>query len=199
MSGEAARAIDPEFPHLDPAVAEGFRSAPTHVIAEVLGGTLSLMPRPRLSHARAAGELHGELRGPFDRGRGGPGGWLIIEEPELHLGPRPDIAVPDVAGWRRERLPEGFVREAVASLAPDWVCEVLSPSTEVLDRGTKMAIYRREEVRHVWLVSPSLQTLEVYRRHDLGWLLLGTFQGKAEVRAEPFDAVAIELAALWEG
>lgn len=199
MSGDAARVIDPEFPHLDPEVVEGFRTAPAHLIAEVLGGALSLMPRPRLSHARAAGELHGELRGPFDRGRGGPGGWLILEEPELHLGPKPDIVVPDVAGWRRERLPEGFVREAFASIAPDWVCEVLSPSTEALDRGTKMAIYHREEVRHVWLVSPAMQTLEVYRRHDLGWLLLGTFQGKTELRAEPFDAVAIELAALWEG
>lgn len=199
MSGEAARSVDSEFPHLDPAVVEGYRSAPPHLVAEVLGGELSLMPRPRLSHVRAANELHGELRGPFDRGRGGPGGWLILEEPELRLGPKPDIVVPDLAGWRRERLPEGFVQETFASIAPDWVCEVLSPSTEALDRGVKMAIYHREGVRHVWLVSPALQTLEVYRCHDLGWLRLATLQGKDEVRAEPFDAVVLELAALWEG
>ncbi len=198
MSGEAAREVDAEFPHLDPAVVEGYRNAPAHLVAEVLGGALSLMPRPRLAHAQTASALGGSLFGPFHRGRGGPGGWLILDEPELHLGSKPDIVVPDVAGWRRARLPEGFVQGAFASLAPDWVCEVLSPSTESLDRGVKMAIYHREEVRHVWLVSPALKTLEVYRRHDLGWLRIATFEGKDEVRAEPFDAVPIELAALWE-
>ena len=197
MSGDAARTIDPEFPNLAPDVVEGYRNAPETMVAEIIDGELSLMPRPRLEHARSAGELHGELRGPFDRGRGGPGGWVILPEPELHLGPLPDVLVPDLAGWRRERLPVGFIEAAFASLAPDWCCEVLSPSTERVDRGRKLDLYRREGVAHVWLVSPALQTLEVLRRHDLGWLLVATFAGDTVVRAEPFDAVELDLAGLW--
>ena len=197
MSGDAARTIDPEFPNLSPDVVEGYRNAPETMVAEIIDGELSLMPRPRLEHARSAGELHGELRGPFDRGRGGPGGWVILPEPELRLGPRPDVLAPDLAGWRRERLPEGFISGAFAAVAPDWCCEVLSTSTEKVDRGSKLAIYHREGVGHVWLVSPVLRTVEVYRRADIGWLLLATFEGDAVVRAEPFDAVPLELAGLW--
>lgn len=197
MSGDAARTLDPEFPNLAPDVVAGYRNAPPHLIAQIIAGELSLMPRPRLEHARSAGELHGELRGPFDRGRGGPGGWIILPEPELHLGPRPDVVVPDLAGWRRERVPAGFMASAAATLAPDWCCEVLSPSTERLDRGAKLDVYRREGVGHVWLVSPALHTLEVLRRHDLGWLIVATFEGDAMVRAEPFDAVELDLSALW--
>ncbi|TAK33218.1 MAG: Uma2 family endonuclease [Myxococcaceae bacterium] len=197
MSGDAARTIDPELPNLAPEVVEGYRNAPETMVAEIIDGELSLMPRPRLEHARSAGELHGELRGPFDRGRGGPGGWLILPEPELRLGPLPDVLVPDLAGWRRERLPEGFISGAFAAVAPDWCCEVLSPSTEKVDRGRKLAIYHREGVGHVWLVSPTLRSVEVYRRADIGWLLLATFEGDAVVRAEPFDAVELELAGLW--
>jgi len=197
MSGDAARTIDPEFPNLAPEVVEGYRNAPETKVAEIIDGELSLMPRPRLEHARSAGELHGELRGPFDRGRGGPGGWVILPEPELRLGPLPDVLVPDLAGWRRERLPEGFITGAFAAVAPDWCCEVLSPSTEKVDRGRKLAIYHREGVGHVWLVSPVLRSVEVYRRADIGWLLLATFEGDAVVRAEPFDAVELDLAGLW--
>ena len=197
MSGDAARTIDPELPNLAPDVVEGYRNAPETMVAEIIDGWLSLMPRPRLEHARSAGELHGELRGPFDRGRGGPGGWVILPEPELHLGPLPDVLVPDLAGWRRERLPEGFITGAFASVAPDWCCEVLSPSTEKVDRGRKLAIYHREGVGHVWLVSPTLRSVEVYRRADIGWLLVATFEGDAVVRAEPFDAVPLDLAGLW--
>jgi Uma2 family endonuclease len=112
MSGDAARTIDPELPNLAPDVVEGYRNAPETLVAEIIDGELSLMPRPRLEHARSAGELHGELRGPFDRGRGGPSGWVILPEPELHLGPLPDVVVPDLAGWRRERLPVGFIEAA---------------------------------------------------------------------------------------
>jgi Uma2 family endonuclease len=197
MSGDAARTIDPEFPGLALDVVEGYRNAPEHLVAEIIDGELSLLPRPRLGHARSAGELYGELRGPFDRGRGGPGGWVILVEPELHLGARPDVLVPDLAGWRRERLPDGFIDGAFASLAPDWCCEVLSPSTERLDRGRKLAIYHREGVGHVWFVSPVLQTVEVLRRADVGWSLVATFEGDAVVRAEPFDAVPLDLAGLW--
>lgn len=198
MSGDAARGLDPEFPNLDPAVVVGYRSAPDTLVAEVLGGELSLLPRPRRRHARSAGRLGAELDGPFDLGRDGPGGWLFLPEPELHLGSRPDIVIPDLAGWRRERLAEGFLDESDdLTLAPDWVCEVLSPSTARVDRERKLPIYRREGVGHAWLIDPALRTLEVFRRHDLDWLLVGTFSGDAAVQAEPFDAVTIELAGLW--
>ena len=199
MSGDSAYKLDPEFPHLAPAVVEGYRNAPENVVAEIIDGALSLLPRPRRRHARAASELHGELRGPFDRGRDGPGGWIILDEPELHRGARPDVLVPDVAGWRTERTPPGFLADDAAGvpLAPDWVCEVLSPSTATLDRMKKLPIYHREGVGHAWLIDPTAHTLEVFRRHDLGWLLVASFEGTIVVRAEPFEAVALDLAALW--
>ena len=197
MSGDAAHTIDPEFPNLAADVVEGYRNAPETMVAEILAGELSLMPRPRLGHARSAGRLGADLDGPFDRGRDGPGGWVILPEPELRLGPLPDVLVPDLAGWRRERLPVGFIEGAFASVAPDWCCEVLSPSTEKVDRGRKLAIYHREGVGHVWLVSPVLRSVEVYRRADIGWLLVATFEGNDVVRAEPFDAVPLDLAGLW--
>lgn len=198
MSGDAARSLDPRFPNFAPDVAAGYHDAPPTMVAEVLGGELSLMPRPRRRHARSAGRLGATLDGPFDAGRGGPGGWVFLPEPELHLGQTPDILVPDLAGWRRERLAEGFLDESdELTLAPDWVCEVLSPSTAGVDRERKLPIYRRESVGHAWLIDPALRTLEVFRRLDLGWLLVGTFSGDAVVRAEPFDAAPLDLAALW--
>jgi Uma2 family endonuclease len=200
MSGDAARTIDPEFPHLAPDVVEGYRNAPETMVAEIIDGELLAMPRPHRQHVHAASALGEELGPPFRRGRGGPGGWVILDEPELRFGALPDIVIPDLAGWRRERVPADFLagtEPPFITLAPDWVCEVLSPSTERVDRGRKLDLYRREGVAHVWLVSPALQTLEVLRRHDLGWLLVATFAGDTAVRAEPFDAVELDLAGLW--
>ena len=199
MSGDAARTLDPRFPNLDPDVVAGYRNAPAHLVAEIIAGELSLMPRPRRRHAQSAIALSSDLHNPFSRGRGGPGGWVILPEPELHLGPRPDVLIPDLAGWRREHLPAGFLADDAAGipLAPDWVCEVLSPSTASVDRTKKLPIYHREGVGHAWLIDPSAHTLEVLRRHDLGWLLVASYEGAAVVRAEPFDAVALELAELW--
>ena len=195
MSGDAARTLDPEFPHLAPDVVEGYRNAPAHLVAEVVDGELSLLPRPRRRHAQSAIALGSDLHNPFSRGRDGPGGWIILPEPELHLGPQPDILIPDLAGWRRERLPPGFLTDDSVgiTLAPDWVCEVLSPSTEKVDRGRKLDLYHREAVSHVWLLSPPLRTIEVYRRNDLGWLRVATFGGDVLARVEPFDAVVIDL------
>ena len=199
MSQEAV-AIDPRFPGLRPEVVEGYLHAPAHQVAEVLDGALHLLPRPRRAHARGSARLGMILGGPFDLGVGGPGGWVLLDEPELHLGAGPDIVVPDLAGWRRERVPDGFWGEdepAAIALAPDWVCEVLSPRTERTDRGVKRRIFRREGVGHYWLLSPTLRTLEVYRLEAGRWVEVDTWEGDAVVRAEPFEAIALPLAALW--
>jgi Uma2 family endonuclease len=135
------------------------------------------------------------LGGPFDLGEGGPGGWLIVDEPELHLGN--DALVPDLAGWRRERMPE-MPHTAAFTLAPDWVCEVLSPSTAVMDREKKMKAYAREGVSHLWLVDPLQQSLEVYRLEARRWNRQAHWRGGATVHAEPFTVLPLKLATLWE-
>ncbi|OFW29936.1 MAG: hypothetical protein A3H97_03885 [Acidobacteria bacterium RIFCSPLOWO2_02_FULL_65_29] len=169
-------------------------AVPDHLVAEILDGELHTSPRPAPRHAVASSGLVGDLSAAFDRGRGGPGGWWILFEPELHLGP--DVIVPDVAGWRRTRLP-AIPESAFFTLAPDWVCETLSPSTERIDRGKKLAIYAREGLFHLWLVNPIAETLEAYRLEQGRWLLLETFSGDVAPRIEPFDAIAIELWRLW--
>lgn len=136
------------------------------------------------------------LGGPFDRGINGPGGWILLDEPELHLGDDPDILVPDLAGWRRETLPE-LPEQAFIDVGPDWVCEILSPSTEQFDRADKLPVYQREGVAHVWLVDPMLQTLEVFGLDGASYRLLRTWKGDERCRAEPFDAVELDLAQLW--
>jgi Uma2 family endonuclease len=170
------------------------------MVAEILDGELHLSPRPARPHANAETNLGALIVPPFKFGRGGPGGWVILVEPELHLGPRPDKLVPDIAGWRRERLPDAIGGEdapAHYGLAPDWVCEVLSPRTRRIDKVQKMRIYGREGVRHVWHVDPLAQTLDIFRRHENHWLLVDSFVGEERVRAEPFEALELELALVW--
>ena len=169
-------------------------SAPRHVVAEILDGELRLSPRPASPHAVASSRLGEELGPPFGRSKGGPGGWVILDEPELHLGA--DIVVPDLAGWRRARMP---VLDDVPyfTLAPDWACEVLSLSTAQADRADKLPIYAREKVGHVWLVDPRIRTLEVLRREGERWLVLGVWKDDARVREEPFEAFELDLASLW--
>lgn len=184
--GEAARRL---------ATYADLEAVPEGQIAEIMAGELHTQPRPAIMHSRAASELGVELGWPFGRGRGGPGGWWILDEPELHLGE--DVLVPDLAGWRRERLPKEALQQAAIDLAPDWICEVLSPRTETIDRGLKMSLYAREQVAHAWLVHPLAKTLEAYRLEPNGWLRIGFWHGDAAVRVEPFDAVELELSALW--
>ena len=176
------------------ATYEDLLKVPDEKVAEIVDGELYVSPRPPAPHALAATVLGVDLGGPFHRGRGGPGGWWIVHEPELHVGE--DIVVPDLAGWRRERMPE-FPKTAFFTLAPDWLCEVLSPSTERLDRARKLRVYAREGVGHVWLVNPEARTLEVYRSAEERWLLLATHASDAIVRAEPFDAIELDLLPLW--
>lgn len=169
-------------------------AAPPHMVAQVIDGELDLQPRPAFLHAAAASALGEELGPPFKRGRGGPGGWVILFEPELHFGG--DILVPDLAGWRRERMPE-IPDVAHTELPPDWLAEILSPSTYAKDRGRKLAIYAREGIRHVWFVEPSARALEILRLDGKTYRIVATFEGDAKVRAEPFDAIELDLAALW--
>jgi Uma2 family endonuclease len=168
--------------------------APEHMVAEIVRGVLSLQPRPRPRHAQAASIIGFEIGIPYDRGRGGPGGWRILIEPELHLGE--DVLVPDLAGWRRERLAR--LPDAVGiTVAPDWVCEVLSPSTRALDLTAKRAIYGEQGVGHLWFVDPLAQTLEAFALRDGAWVLIAAHHGAAAARVAPFEAVSLELAALW--
>jgi Uma2 family endonuclease len=176
------------------ATYEDLQALPPHVVGEILDGELVVSPRPASLHATAASRLGMEIGGPFDRGRGGPGGWIILDEPEVHLVGQ--VMVPDLAGWRRERMPE-IPDVSFFELAPDWVCEILSPATVTVDRTRKMRHYADAGVRHLWLVDPRIKTLEVYRLDGGSWRVVATHGGDAPVRAEPFDAIELDLASLW--
>jgi Uma2 family endonuclease len=176
------------------ATYEDLLAAPRNMVAELIDGVLHRFPRPAAPHAAAASVLLEELGPPFKRSRGGPGGWIILSEPELHFGD--DVLVPDLAGWRRERLPH-LTNQAFISLAPDWVCEVLSPSTTRVDRTEKLPIYAQQQVSHAWLVDPLQRTLEILRLESGKWLIVGTWRDDARIRAEPFDAIELELGLLW--
>ena len=167
---------------------------PVWQVGEIVEGDLYASPRPASRHAVASSVLGSELLGPFQLGRGGPGGWWILDGPELHLDR--DVVVPDIAGWRRERL---AVVEDVPhfTLAPDWICEVLSPSTARFDRVKKLGVYARAGVVNAWIVDAIGRTLEVLRRDGAQWMLVATHGEDDRVRAEPFDAVEIGLGALW--
>ena len=159
-----------------------------------MAGELYASPRSALPHAVVSSVLGADLGGPFQRGRGGPGGWWILFEPEIHLGE--DVVVPDLAGWRRERVPLA-PRGAAMDLPPDWVCEVLSPGTARLDRAEKSRVYAREGVGWLWFVDPAARVLEAWRLERGRWVQVAVHAGEARARVEPFDAVELELAALW--
>lgn len=170
-------------------------AAPEHCVAELVNGSLYVQSRPAMLHAVAATALGEELGPPFKRGRGGPGGWIILFEPELHLGS--DVMVPDLAGWRRETMPE-VPLAAFVSQAPDWVCEVLSPSTAQLDRVLKLPIYGRENVSFVWIVDPGSQVVEALQLRDGLYSILGSYAGEDRARIQPFDAIELDLSILWQ-
>ncbi|MFO0666214.1 MAG: Uma2 family endonuclease [Polyangiaceae bacterium] len=177
------------------ATYDDLLALPPHVTGQLVFGVLHAHPRPAPKHAQAATTLGEELGPPFKRGRGGPGGWLLLDEPELHLGRH--VLVPDLAGWRRERMPEMPVDKAYFVLSPDWVCEVLSPSSAALDRGDKLNVYAAEEVKHVWFVDPEALTLEVLELDGASFRVRDVYSGTAVVRAVPFDAIELDLSLLW--
>jgi hypothetical protein len=187
MAGDAAR---------KGATYDDVLAAPAHVVAEVIRGALSVLRRPRPLHARTTSRLTMRLAGFDGDGEDGPGGWVILDEPEIHLGS--EIVVPDLAGWRRERMPEIPTELPYFQLNPDWACEVLSPSTVRIDRGEKREIYAEHGVSHLWLIDPDAQTLEVLRLDGSTYRFVATDTQDARSRAEPFDAIELPLASLWQ-
>ncbi|MDX2158597.1 MAG: Uma2 family endonuclease [Hyphomicrobiaceae bacterium] len=177
-----------------PATYADLEALPANRVGEILYGVLHAHPRPAPRHSLAFTRLVLEIGGPFDRGRGGPGGWLFLAEPELHLGPH--VVVPDIAGWRRERLPR-MPDTAFIETPPDWVCEVLSPSTVRIDRTDKLAIYAEFGVSHAWYVDPLARTLEVFELTGAKWLLAATFKDADPVTAPPFAVHTFALDVLW--
>jgi Uma2 family endonuclease len=177
---------------------ERLMALPENLVGEILGGELYTQPRPAGPHAASSSALGGELYGPFHKGRGGPGGWWIIDEPEVHFVRDIEIAVPDIGGWRRERMP-AVPQDHRFEVVPDWVCEVLSPSTQRKDRVLKMKTYAQYGVPFLWLVDPNARILETYALADGQWTVTGLYQDQDEVTAAPFDAISIALADLWAG
>ena len=177
-----------------PATYQDVLNAPPHMVAEVIDGTLYTNPRPDPTHTTASSGLGICIGPPFHFGRGGPGGWWILDEPELHL--NQDIVVPDLAGWRRERMRE-LPTETYFTLVPDWVCEVLSPSTRNLDLGVKRAIYAREGVKFLWFVDPMERSLETFQLLGAKWVLIDKLFDNASVSLPPFEAVCFDLDDLW--
>ena len=176
------------------ATYDDILALPERLVGEIIHGVLRTHPRPAPRHARAYSSLGAELHSPFDHGRNGPGGWWILDEPELH--PDADVLVPDLAGWKRTRMPR-LPETAWFELVPDWICEILSPSTAKLDRAEKLPLYAHCGVNHCWLVDPDLKTLEVFENRDGKWLLLAVLENDAGVSQPPFDAIAFSLAGLW--
>jgi Uma2 family endonuclease len=170
---------------------------PEHMVAEIIDGELYATPRPASPHAFAAAGIGRDLFGPFHREPGGPpapGGWWILFEPELHL--NSDLIVPDLTGWRHEHMAR-VPSVAYFTQPPDWVCEIVSPTTAATDRVRKMRVYAREQVAHAWLVDPLAKTLEVYRLEQGRWAVAATYSGDERVRAEPFDAIELQLSRWW--
>ena len=168
---------------------------PENTTGEIINGELIVTPRPSRKHVYTASALGSEIGPPFQFGRGGgPGGWIILIEPEIKLGE--NILVPDLAGWKRGRFPASEETNWI-SVAPDWVCEVLSPSTETIDRGDKVPLYASQGISHAWLMSPATRVLEVLELDGRTYRIVSTFKNDERARAKPFDSIELDLAALW--
>lgn len=168
--------------------------APDNMVAEIIYGCLYLQPRPTPRHAVAGSSLGMEIGRPFHKGKDGPGGWWILDEPELHLGT--DVIVPDIAGWRRENMPT-IPDTAYFEVVPDWVCEVLSPATRKRDVTDKRDIYGTFGVGHIWFVDPEAKTLEAFVNEGGEWKLIASLRDNDPVSVAPFDAISFALDDLW--
>lgn len=184
---------------MDPArkgpTLEDLDALPPHIKGEIIEGVMYTMTRPRGPHQRTTRMVGSDIGNPFDRGLGGPGGWWIIPEPGIELTNTPEIS-PDVAGWRRERLPSLPEEEAIR-VVPDWVCEILSPSTRRHDLLVKKPYYARIGVSHHWLIDLAARTLTVYRLESGRWVELGVYGDERDARIEPFESIALDIAGWW--
>lgn len=178
----------------DHATYEDLEKVPENMVAELIEGALYASPRPAGPHTIATSSLGFIIGPPFHLGDRGPGGWWILDEPELHFAR--NVLVPDLAGWRRERMPE-IPKDHVFSVPPDWVCEVVSPSNVRVDRTRKMPIYAANDVSYAWIVDPLEQFLEVRRLHEGQWIITGAYSGGETVRIEPFEEIEIDLTLIW--
>lgn len=175
---------------------EQLLALPENLTGEIFGGELYTQPRPTGRHVNAELGLGSTLRIPFHKGQGGPGGWWIEAEPEIHFVRDTVVVVPDLAGWRRERMPN-IPEDHRFEVVPDWVCEILSPSTAQKDRARKLPLYAEYQIPHAWLVDPLARTLEAFALREEGWLLIATLKDDDPVRVPPFDAISFSLADLW--
>jgi Uma2 family endonuclease len=174
---------------------QDLRALPEDVRAEIIAGEISTLPSPRPRHSKSQGALRNFIGGPYDDddGYGGPGGWWIFIEVDIQLGP--DVVRPDLAGWRRARLPQPDVRPI--TVAPDWICEVLSPANEAHDRVTKRRIYAEHGVAHYWIVDPDARTLEALTLENGRWVDAGSFDDQAQARIAPFTEVMLPVGRLF--
>jgi len=179
-----------------PSLYDQLLALPEGLTGEIINGQLRAQPRLAWPHSLAGSRLGADIEGPYGRGRGGPGGWWIIDEPEVHFILDQEVMVPDIAGWRRERMPSPPQGHKI-QVVPDWVCEIFSPSTKSTDREEKMPLYAHYGVRFAWLVDPKTLTLEAYELVDARWTPLGFFRDDDAVSVAPFDAIVIHLADLW--
>jgi Uma2 family endonuclease len=182
-------------PAIKKAIYEDLFDIPENMTGEIINGELIVTPRPSRRHSIVASSLGYEIGPPYHFGRGGgPGGWVILDEPEVAFGV--SILVPDLAGWKKERFPIEEPHNWI-SVAPDWVCEILSPGTAQVDRTEKMPLYAQHQVSHAWLIDPILKTLEVFKFEPGRWVVLGVYAKSAKVRAEPFSEIELDLGLLW--
>ena len=187
--------VHPPKPAGQPATYADIEAAPEHLVAEIIDGELVTHPRPSFRHGGAAMALGTALTAPYQfRRDGGPGGWVFIIEPELRFDTQ--LLVPDLAGWRVERLVD-IPEKGPVSILPDWVCEVLSASTERRDRTVKRRIYAEAGVPFFWLVDPRHQSLDAFELVSGQWMLNGSWSSDDLVCAKPFDAIRFSLADLW--
>ena len=184
------------LPKTTPNLYAELCALPEHITGEIIGGRLYTQPRPAGPHAVSSSSLGAELYGPYQRGTDGPGGWWIINEPEIHFTHDEEVCVPDIAGWRKERMPK-IPRGHRFNIVPDWVCEVLSPSTAKKDRVVKMPVYAQYGVAFFWLLDPLERTLEAFALREGCWTVIGLYQDNATVNVAPFDALDLNLSDLW--
>lgn len=180
----------PNVAHLQ-ALYEAIEALPDGVVGELINGQLYTRPRPSGLHALAASNLGADLVNPFSRGRGGPGGWWIIDEPEVHLVRDAEVVILDIAGWRRERMPR-IPDDQRFVVVPDWVCEILSPSTASKDREVKLPLYERYGIQHVWLIDPIGRRLEVLTLESGQWVVVARFEDGEPICAPPFEAISLD-------